>query len=189
MKHKWEGAQRKVLYKRERDALEGPHEEAETQRMALRRGRDFGLQRRYMFRKGKSAVEGDPKKVGVWLKRRLKRKEGSSRGKWTRWVFLCRRRVRIKAIGKVIPVSFLKVEEWGTLLGAKNRRERQLEELVGDQSPSPEAPPRNKRWREWREKRRCQERSDGKDKVCQDHWGAEDITQSNTFPHGGRKYL
>ena len=53
---------RKDLYRRERDSLEGPHEEAEIQRKALRRGKELGLQRRYMFRKGKSAVEGDPKK-------------------------------------------------------------------------------------------------------------------------------
>ena len=50
---------RKDLYRTERDSLQGPHEEAEIQRKALRRGK---IQRRYMFRKGKSAVEGDPEK-------------------------------------------------------------------------------------------------------------------------------
>ena len=54
--------QRKALYRRERDFLEGFDEEAEIQRKALRRGEELCLQRRYMFRKGKSAVEGDPKK-------------------------------------------------------------------------------------------------------------------------------
>ena len=40
----------------------GLHEEAEMQRKASRRGKNFGLQRRYVLKKGKSAVEGDPKK-------------------------------------------------------------------------------------------------------------------------------
>ena len=53
---------RKDLYRTERDSLEGPHEEAKIQRKALRRGKKLGLQRRYMFRKEKSAVEGDPEK-------------------------------------------------------------------------------------------------------------------------------
>ena len=54
--------QKKALYKRERDSLEGPHDKEEIHRKALREGKNFGLQRRNMFRKGKSAVEGDPKK-------------------------------------------------------------------------------------------------------------------------------
>ena len=45
---------RKDLCRTERDSLEGPHEEAKIQRN--------GLQRRYMLRKEKTAVEGDPKK-------------------------------------------------------------------------------------------------------------------------------
>ena len=36
--------------------------------------------------------------------------------------------------GKVIPASFLKVEGWRTLVGAKDR----IEELVGGQNPGPE---------------------------------------------------
>ena len=39
-------------------------------------------------------------------------------------------------------------------------REGQIEELVGDQNPSPEAPPMSKRRRERREQRICQGRSD-----------------------------
>ena len=54
--------QRKDLYRKERDSLERPHEEAEIQRKALRREKKLGLQRSYMFRKGNSAVEGDSKK-------------------------------------------------------------------------------------------------------------------------------
>ena len=51
-------------------------------------------------------------------------KESSSRGKGNRRVFLCGGTVRIKVEGKVIPVSFLKVEGKGVLVGAKNQRER-----------------------------------------------------------------
>ena len=53
---------RKDLYGTERDSLQGAYEEAEIQRKALRRGKKLGLQQTYMFRKGKSAVEGDLKK-------------------------------------------------------------------------------------------------------------------------------
>ena len=49
-------------------------------------------------------------------------KERGSRG--NRLVFLCRRTVGVKVEGKVIPASFLKVEGRGTLVGAKDRRER-----------------------------------------------------------------
>ena len=84
--------------------------------------------------------------------------KNSSRGK--RRVFLCKRTVRVKVEGKVIPASFLKIEGWGRLLGERPGKEGQLEELVGDQSPDPEAPPRSKIGRERREQRRCQGRSD-----------------------------
>ena len=58
--------------------------------------------------------------------------------------------------------------------GEKPEREGQLEELVGDQNPSPEAPPRSKIALERREQRRCQgrsdyQRSDEEEHVCQDH--------------------
>ena len=58
---------RKDLYRRESDSLEGPHDEAEIQRKALRRGKVLGLQRRYMLSKEKSVVEGDPKKSWSWI--------------------------------------------------------------------------------------------------------------------------
>ena len=41
-----------------------------------------------------------------------------------RRVFLCRRTVRVKVGGKAILASFLKIEGRGTLVGAKDRRER-----------------------------------------------------------------
>ena len=50
--------------------------------------------------------------------------ENSSRGKRKRRVFLCRRTVRVKVQYEVIPASFLKIEGKRTLVGAKDRRER-----------------------------------------------------------------
>ena len=50
-------------------------------------------------------------------------KESSSRGKKKRRVFLCGMTVRVK----VIPASFLKIEGKGTLIGVKDRRERERE--------------------------------------------------------------
>ena len=50
---------RKTALYRRGALLRGPHEEAEIQRKAVRE--KLGLQQKYMFRKGKSAVEGDPK--------------------------------------------------------------------------------------------------------------------------------
>ena len=63
-----------------------------------------------------------------------KSKESIGRGRRKRRVFLCRRTVRIKVQGKVIPASFLKIEGRGTLVAVKDQREGegQLEQLVGD---------------------------------------------------------
>ena len=58
--------------------------------------------------------------------------------------------MRVKVRSKVIPASFLKIEGWGMLVGAKDRREGQLVELVGGQNLGPEAPPMNKKNRERR---------------------------------------
>ena len=103
-------------------------------------------------------------------------KESNSRGKRKRRVFVCKRTVRVKVGGKAIPVSFLKIEGRETLVGARDRREREgrIEELVGGQNPGLEAPPRSKKRQERREQRRCQERndcqrSDGEGWVCQVH--------------------
>ena len=60
---------RKNLYRTERDSLEGPHEEAEIQRKALRRGKNLAFSEdTCMFRKAKSAIEGDPKKSWSGIK-------------------------------------------------------------------------------------------------------------------------
>ena len=61
---------RKDLYRRERDSLEGPHEEAEIQRKALKRGKNLALSEDTCLEKQKSAVEGDLKKSWSGLKRR-----------------------------------------------------------------------------------------------------------------------
>ena len=65
--------------------------------------------------------------------------------------------------------SFLKVEGRGALVGANDRREGETEELVGGQNQGPVAPPRSKKGQEKRKQRRCQERSDGEEWVCQGH--------------------
>ena len=96
-------------------------------------------------------------------------KESSSRGKRKRQVFCCKRTVGVKVGSKVIPAIFLKVEGRGTLVGAKDRREEQIEELVGGQNPCSEAPPRSKKKQEKREQRKCQERGDVEGWVCQGH--------------------
>ena len=66
--------------------------------------------------------------------------------------------MRVNVGSKVIPASFLKTEGRRKLGGAKDQRERQIEELVGDQNPGPEAPNRSKK-KQKREQRKCQGRS------------------------------
>ena len=73
--------------------------------------------------------------------------------------------VRVKVRSKDIPMSFLKIEGRGAFVGKK---EGSLVELVGDQNPGPEAPPKRKIGRERREQRRYQGRSD-----CQRSGGEE----------------
>ena len=50
---------RKDLYKTQKDSSEEPHEEAEIQRKALRRGKNLAFSEDTCLEK--SAVEGDPK--------------------------------------------------------------------------------------------------------------------------------
>ena len=76
-------------------------------------------------------------------------KESSSRGK--RRVFLCRKTVKAKVEDKFIPASFRKIEGRGTLVGAKDQRERDIY-LVDDQNPGV-------RKSERREQKICQGRS------------------------------
>ena len=76
-------------------------------------------------------------------------------------------------------------------MGQKTReREGQVEELVGDQSPGPEAPPRSKKEQERREQRKCQERSncqrsDGEGSGSLRGRRSEEMTQSNTSSQQG----
>ena len=61
---------RKDLYRRERDSLEGPHEEAEIQRKALRRGKNLAFSEETCLEKERVLSKVTPRKVGVGLKRR-----------------------------------------------------------------------------------------------------------------------
>ena len=61
---------RKDLYKRESDSLEGPHEEAEIQRKALRRGKNLVFSEETCLEKESVRSKVTPRKVGVGLKRR-----------------------------------------------------------------------------------------------------------------------
>ena len=68
-------------------------------------------------------------------------KESSSRGKRKRLIFIHSGTVEVKVQGKIIPVSFLKIEGRERLIGQKLEKEGQLEEMVGDQNSSPKALP------------------------------------------------
>ena len=61
---------RKDLYRTKRDSLEGPHEEAEIQRKALRRGKNLAFSEDTCLEKGRVRSKVTPRKVGVGLKRR-----------------------------------------------------------------------------------------------------------------------
>ena len=67
--------QGKALYKREKDSLEVPQEEAEIQRR-IKPKEKLGFQPRYVFSEGKNAVDGDPNKSwsGVEAKGELNRR-------------------------------------------------------------------------------------------------------------------
>ena len=61
---------KKDLYRRERDSLEGPHEEAEIQLKALRRENNLAFSEDTCLEKERVRSEVTPRKVGVGLKRR-----------------------------------------------------------------------------------------------------------------------
>ena len=76
---------RKDLYKTERDCLEGPHEEAEIQRKALRRGKNLAFSEDTCLEKERVRSKVTPTKVGVGLKRRRepsRRKLGWRLARW-----------------------------------------------------------------------------------------------------------
>ena len=62
--------QRNALYRTESHSLEGPHEEAEIQRKALRRGKNLAFNEDTCLEKEKVRSKVISKKVGVGLKQR-----------------------------------------------------------------------------------------------------------------------
>ena len=60
----------KALYKRERDSLEGPHEEAKIQRKALRQAKNLIFSEDTCLEKERVRSKVTPRKIGVELKRR-----------------------------------------------------------------------------------------------------------------------
>ena len=69
---------RKDLYRTEKDFLEGPHEEAEIQHKALRRGKNLVFSEDTCLKKERVWSKVTPRKVGVGLKRRRE----PSRRRW-----------------------------------------------------------------------------------------------------------
>ena len=61
---------RKGLYRRERDSLDGPHDEAEIQRKTLRRGKNLAFSEDTCLEKERVRSKMTPRKVGVGLERR-----------------------------------------------------------------------------------------------------------------------
>ena len=61
---------RKDLYRRERDSLKGPHEEAEIQRKALRRGKNLAFSEDTCLEKERVRSKVNEIKVGVEFERR-----------------------------------------------------------------------------------------------------------------------
>ena len=71
---------RKDLYRRERDYLKGPHEEAEIQRKALRQGKNLTFSQDTCLEKERVRSKMTPRKVGVGLKRRREPSRRSGAG-------------------------------------------------------------------------------------------------------------
>ena len=63
-------SRRKDLYRTEKDSLEGPNEEAEIQRKALSRGKNFAFSKGTCLEKETVRSKVIPRKFGVGLKRR-----------------------------------------------------------------------------------------------------------------------
>ena len=73
---------RKALYRRERDSLEGPHEEAEIQRKALRRRKNLDFSKDTCLGKEKVRSKMTPRKVGVGLKRMREVHQSTAVSSW-----------------------------------------------------------------------------------------------------------
>ena len=61
---------RKALYRSDGDSLEGPHEEVEIQRKALRRGKNLAFSEDTGLEKERVRSKATTRKVGVGLKRK-----------------------------------------------------------------------------------------------------------------------
>ena len=92
-----------------------------SESLACFTNRFFHLSRPPGFRRAFDAAEWNGRFGRIQCQRG---KESSCRGKRKRRVFLCRRTVWVKVGGKAILASFLKIEGRGTLVGAKDRIEK-----------------------------------------------------------------
>ena len=70
MKRKSEGTEEKICTEERGTPIEGPHEEAEIQRKALRRGKNLAFSEDTCLEKERVRSKVTPRKVGVELKRR-----------------------------------------------------------------------------------------------------------------------
>ena len=61
---------RNALYRRDRDSVEGPHEEAEIQRKTLRRGKNLAFSKEICLEKERVRLKVTPKKVKGFKRRR-----------------------------------------------------------------------------------------------------------------------
>ena len=86
-----------------------------------------------------------------------------------RGVFLCRRTARIKVKGNIASTSFWKMVGRRRSLGWKSGERGQLVKLGGNQNKSSEAHTNSKRGPQWKEQRRCQEKSDEEGWGCHSH--------------------
>ena len=72
--------QRKAIYRRERDSLEGYHEKAEIQRKTLKRGKKLAFSEDTCLEKERVRSQVTPRRVGVGLKQ--KRELSERRSGW-----------------------------------------------------------------------------------------------------------
>ena len=76
---------RKALYRRERDSLEWPYEEAETQRKALRCGKNLAFSKGTCLEKEKLRLKVTQEKLVVGLKRRWEPNRRRLGWRWAWW--------------------------------------------------------------------------------------------------------
>ena len=105
---------RKDLYRRERDSLEGSHEEVEIQCKALRCGKNLDVIKNTCLEKERVPSKVTPRKVGVGLKRR---REPSRRR--LSWRLAYKLRLKLRQIN-FVPVT----------IDASNRKEIKLVSIV-----------------------------------------------------------